>query len=165
VPPVGAGRPSLLLRLPKFFSRVCAYTFSFVCTWFCSGKCIVPLAIARQSSTSAADPPPAIHEYSTGSNPLMGGLYQILGGSPILCLWYTVDVGHRESSCRAPVECAAMVHRVVEPEGFGAALGHRWIPGQRLRLDLCIPFRASDRDRRLLDRRFYTLTNSLRGQI
>jgi hypothetical protein len=36
----------------------------------------------------------------------MGGLYQILGGSPILTLWNPVDVGLWALDCRAPVECA-----------------------------------------------------------
>jgi hypothetical protein len=80
------------------------------------GKCAVPLAIARWSSTSTADPPPAIDVYSAGNNPLLGDLYRIRGGSPILFLWYMVDVGHREPSYRTPVECAAADLRAVEPE-------------------------------------------------
>jgi hypothetical protein len=73
-----------------------------------------------------ADPPSAINVYSAGSNPWMGGLYQILGGSPILFLWYWVDVGHRVPCCRTPVECATAVLRAVEPElQVWGGSGHR----------------------------------------
>jgi hypothetical protein len=72
--------------------------------------------IACRSSASAADPPLAMNVWSTSNNPSIGGLYQILGGSPILSLWNPIDVGLRAPNCRAPVGCAAVGLYAVQPE-------------------------------------------------